>query len=854
MTEDSDDTEAGYGLTRRDFMKATVAAGGLAATAHIPGASAAPPDGIEGYDTIVVGTGFGATMTALSLAREFMLRGETDRRILMIERGTWWTTPLETVQDKAVATYDFLVNRGQPTQYWAAADDLLGLYDMAARYVRTQSVSAKKNPTGLFDFTNMGSVSVLRASGVGGGSLVYANVTIEPPPSVFDDPRYPIWKEIWSNDKPSRQDYYDTARSAIGIGVIHALNWRDAFGKSKPRSDGTSIWLANASSYAPNSRVLTVQRFSVEPTEKNPQPKPDGPTRLALDKSVDEGTISKLLPAVATQARQLWLRVDSTGKIALDVWSFNDFHVNPGLSNIAARTVGMDPHWHEDATVSPTLRRLRQNRETPSTSDDATNAIWIDRARIFQTEMSALDPQPDTWGNVYSSISDPKATPKSLADFAAKPINFCERQGRCILGCLPGARFTLNKQLMKSALSNNPTASTPPPPNLPNGLLSIWALTEVRGLSEDAAGGYRVRVRTVEGENKELRASRVIVSAGCVGSIELLLRSRETLPGLSDRVGFGFSTNGDYLAFLDGVYGDKVSPEKRFQRLNLCKGPVTTSFAHFDEKSHQSFHTIEDNGIPRPLARLVQLIPGQKTGRASVFFRSLWRGARGGIGPDMAPQPTSEVVNQILAELAKEESQQKDTVVEQRLRSLEAEAARANKTPPRHMPSRTFLSTDEKLGRMMCIAAMGRDEARGRIWFEQNQLVAQRTDGIPFTQDPIYEVIKKTLKLFAFQLTNDDQADFINPFMGGTPVSTPSVGVSHPLGGNCMAQGPDQGVVDASGRVFNKTGGVYKGLYVADASVVPSSLGVNPSLSISALALKIADDIIASLPRVEKKA
>jgi hypothetical protein len=40
----------------------------------------------------------------------------------------------------------------------------------------------------------------------------------------------------------------------------------------------------------------------------------------------------------------------------------------------------------------------------------------------------------------------------------------------------------------------------------------------------------------------------------------------------------------------------------------------------------------------------------------------------------------------------------------------------------------------------------------------------------------------------------------------------------------------------------------YEGLYIADASIIPTALGVNPSLTISALSLRIADQIIQELP------
>ena len=63
---------------------------------------------------------------------------------------------------------------------------------------------------------------------------------------------------------------------------------------------------------------------------------------------------------------------------------------------------------------------------------------------------------------------------------------------------------------------------------------------------------------------------------------------------------------------------------------------------------------------------------------------------------------------------------------------------------------------------------------------------------------------------------------------------------SHPLGGCRMAAGPDLGVVDHRGAVFG-----YEGLYCIDSSIVPTSLGVNPSLTIAALAERCAERLVA---------
>lgn len=47
---------------------------------------------------------------------------------------------------------------------------------------------------------------------------------------------------------------------------------------------------------------------------------------------------------------------------------------------------------------------------------------------------------------------------------------------------------------------------------------------------------------------------------------------------------------------------------------------------------------------------------------------------------------------------------------------------------------------------------------------------------------------------------------------------------------------------------------MYPGLYVADGSMVPTSIGVNPALTISALALRVADQMLAEWDSVGTRA
>jgi cholesterol oxidase len=69
----------------------------------------------------------------------------------------------------------------------------------------------------------------------------------------------------------------------------------------------------------------------------------------------------------------------------------------------------------------------------------------------------------------------------------------------------------------------------------------------------------------------------------------------------------------------------------------------------------------------------------------------------------------------------------------------------------------------------------------------------------------------------------------------GTPTT------AHILGGACMGRDSSEGVIDAQHRVFG-----YDGLYVIDGSAVSANPGVNPSLTITALAERAMSRIAPS--------
>ncbi|MEU2853548.1 GMC family oxidoreductase [Streptomyces syringium] len=125
------------------------------------------------YDVIVIGSGFGGSVSALRLT-------EKGYRVGVLEAGRRFTR--DTLPRNSWDLRNYL---------WAPA---LGLYGIQRVHL-------------------LGNVMVLAGAGVGGGSLNYANTLYVPPKPFFDDPQ---WAHITDWQEELRP-YYDQARRMLGV-------------------------------------------------------------------------------------------------------------------------------------------------------------------------------------------------------------------------------------------------------------------------------------------------------------------------------------------------------------------------------------------------------------------------------------------------------------------------------------------------------------------------------------------------------------------------------------------------------------------------------------------------------------
>ena len=383
------------------------------------------------------------------------------------------------------------------------------------------------------------------------------------------------------------------------------------------------------------------------------------------------------------------------------------------------------------------------------------------------------------------ATGEPIPEPPDRPNLHGAARSTCRLCGECDIGCNYGAKNTLDYNYLSAAVRA--------------GAL-IRDLCEVRTFEPRPGGGYVVRYAehdlareghpfpTASLPLHPVTCDRLVLAAGTLGTTYLLSRNRQALPGLSQALGTRFSGNGDLLTLAirprDRSTGKPIPVEGGI-------GPSITVAIRFPGRPDadatagvpgRGFY-IEDAGYPDLLNWLIQAaeLPGAAL-RAWSVVKQLVLGLLG---------------------------RGRDADISAELAALLGDASFSSGILP--------------------LLGMGREIPAGVLGLRDGRLTADWTidRSIAYFQD---------VRSRQAELARELGAEFRdNPtwHLGRRVITV------HPLGGAPMGRGSAEGVVDRWGQVFG-----HPGLYVADGSVMPGTVGPNPSLTIAALADRSADSLL----------
>ena len=478
-------------------------------------------------ECVVVGSGFGGTILSLSLVNKYHdedngVPDADKRKVVILERGQWWVShelPLSPsshefekktgAPEKGIREY--LESNDKHYRTWAYPDNINGLN----KFLNTIRIVDRR---GLYDYRISKRVHTLAASGVGGGSLVYTNVTEEPDKEVVD--RWDTQLILGINYN-NLSKYFEMARGFIGVNKI------------------------------PTNTAL-------------------GTVKLPKTKAFQDAAeiIRKETPAIVKNKATFDPADPDQNEYVEDIYA-----VDLSITDIPYRK-DEKTSFKKGNAYTPTLSAIQNNLP-------------------LQEELAVL-----------------------LRKYFAEP-NVCERQGRCAIGCIPGARHTNNKKIFDYLKHDEKKKH-----------LQVRALCEVYDIEPILGGGgsqfnyriyyndygardwkqanfswnvgpksYKLDIRLFRivdnGRKKTIECKKLIMAAGSIGSTEILLKSINTTRNtgqkliLSSKVGSGYSTNGDLLGVIQPTKTD----------IYATRGPIVTSAIRFNEGSNL-IYTIEDSEHP----------------------------------------------------------------------------------------------------------------------------------------------------------------------------------------------------------------------------------------------------------------
>lgn len=464
-----------------------------------------------------------------------------------------------------------------------------------------------------------------------------------------------------------------------------------------------------------------------------------------------------------------------------------DFHVDHDITVVVGCGLGGTSLINGNVALAPGDSIFSDDRwPQPLRNHPEVLRPFMQAAR----EMLGSNPYPRTWpdlpkletlARVAASLGREVIRPDINVTFVDGPNvvgvrqNACALCGDCCSGCNYGAKNSVLMNYLPDAHWHG---------------AHVFTEVAVRSVQR-REGKWRVaydvlgegRERNPDAPSRFVTADVVVLAAGTLGSTQVLLRSRDLGLPVSDRLGHGFSGNGDVLAFAydtDASVRD-VGLGGRIAREDTLVGPAIAGLIDLrgpavDKKDAL---IIEEGSIPGALAAMLP----------------------------------------IAMSAASYENLDEQTVsVARRLRELAEIPLSSYRGPVDRTLTYLVMSTDDSGGRIVLendrIHVVWPEVAEQSVFARDNGTLAAATKALHGTEIP-------------------------DPLWART--SGRSLITVHPLGGCVMADDAAKGVVDHMGRVFDPAGGgVHDGLYVCDGSVIPVALDANPLLTISAIAERTA--------------
>ncbi|MCC5921411.1 MAG: NAD(P)-binding protein [Cyclobacteriaceae bacterium] len=336
----------------------------------------------------------------------------------------------------------------------------------------------------------------------------------------------------------------------------------------------------------------------------------------------------------------------------------------------------------------------------------------------------------------------------------------CIECGACMTGCRYNAKNTLDKNYLYLAQQ------------LGCEIMAEREVYDVVPLSEDGSAGYRIKHKhslSFFPDRDEVTAKGVIFAGGVLGTMDLLLKLKETsLPRLSEQLGRGVRTNSESLIGVT-AYGRKK---------DFSKGIAIGSIVNVDENRH---------------------VEPVKYSEGSGF----WRMA-------MAPMVSGSNFISRLYRMVKD-------IVLNPIENLK------------------IFFVDDYSKRTQILLYM--ESIDSTLRFRRSKLginVSSLEDGNPPTAfNPVAQDIAKRVEKII-----DGKAMVMSH---ETLLGIPST--AHILGGACMGADASEGVINSNNEVFG-----YQKMLICDGSMISANIGVNPSLSITA----ITERAMSNIPKKEE--